>query len=70
MDYVNHLFMPGYTLEGVIRKVVRHDLPKAEVLRYVAVFNEINGYPVIRPGVSYRIPTSLNIVDGEGNAPD
>lgn len=67
MSYINHCFMPGHTLEGIIRKVVRHNLTKPEVLEYVRVFNLLNGCPVIRPGVSYKIPTSLDILDGEGS---
>lgn len=70
MNYVMHCFMPGHTLEGVIRRVVRHDLPKDQVALYVERFNELNGCPVIRPGVSYKVPTSLPLVDGEGSETD
>lgn len=70
MDYVTHCFLPGHTLEGVIRRVVRHDLPKDQVALYVERFNELNGFPVIRPGTSYKVPTSLPVVDGEGSETD
>jgi hypothetical protein len=70
MNYIIHCFMPGHTLEGIIKKVVRHDLPKSEVLKYVALFNQLNGCPVIKPGISYKIPTSLTFTDGEGSDTD
>ncbi len=70
MSYVMHCFMPGHTLEGVIRKVVRHDLPKADVLELVRIFNELNGHPIIRPGRSYKVPTTISITDGEGSEID
>lgn len=67
MSYVMHCFMPGHTLEGVIRQKTRHDLPKADVLLLVEIFNKLNGSPVIRPGQSYKVPTTLSITDGEGS---
>jgi hypothetical protein len=67
MSYVTHCFLPGHTLEGIIRRVVRHDLPKDQLALYVERFNELNDYPVIRPGVSYKVPTGLVVVDGEGS---
>lgn len=69
MSYTTHCFMPGHTLEAVIRLKNRHDMPKDEVLQLVEVFNRLNGYPTIRPGSVLKIPTSL-ISDGEGSDPD
>lgn len=60
MNYVLHCFIPGQTLEAVIKLKGRHDLPKTEVLKLVEMFNELNSSPVIRAGMTLKIPLPLD----------
>jgi hypothetical protein len=69
--HVLHCFMPGQTIEAVIRLKGGHGLAKAEVLQLVEVFNQLNGTPLVRPGMTLKIPLPLQLEsDSEGGLID
>lgn len=56
MDYVLHCFMPGQTIDAIIRLKGRHNLTSEELLPLRARFNELNGSILPRPGMTLKIP--------------
>lgn len=54
--FVLHCFMPGHTIDAVIKLKGRMDLSAAEMEVLRARFNELNGQQVIRPGMTCKIP--------------
>ena len=54
-----HLFMPGDTVSGVIKKHNLFDLSKAEVDELIEQFKAINAPGAIKPGMSGNIPILL-----------
>lgn len=53
---VPHLFMPGDTINGAIRKYNLHDTTKEEMTQLIASFKEINTDENPKPGVRKLIP--------------
>lgn len=71
MRFVMHCFMPGHTIDAVLKLKNRHDLPLEQLLVLRAAFNELNGGVVVRPGQACRIPVLFEpplpgAVDHEG----
>ena len=56
MKYKEHTFMFGDTVQGVIRKYNRHDMPDAIVTDLTAEFKKINERHVPRVGEKFKIP--------------
>lgn len=54
--FVNHLFMPGHTIEAIIKKENRHDVTPEELQMLLAKFAELNGNEVPKGGSSAKIP--------------
>lgn len=55
-EYILHCFMPGQTIDAVIRLKGRHNLTSEEMIPLRQKFNELNGFQVIRPGMTCKIP--------------
>ena len=51
-----HCFRPSETIEAVLRLKGRHNYTKEELSYLVAVFNELNGQTVPRPGMTLKVP--------------
>ena len=51
-----HLFMPGDTVTGAIKKHNRHDVTKDEMPVLLEAFKEINGEVNMKAGMSAMIP--------------
>jgi hypothetical protein len=64
--YTIHCFMPGQTIDAVIKLKGRHDLSPAEMIFLRERFNELNGEQVIRPGMTCKIPLPTDGVEDEG----
>ncbi len=56
MSFVLHCFMPGQTIDAVIRLKGRHNLTKEELLPLRARFNELNDSVLPKPGMTLKIP--------------
>lgn len=54
-DYVEHMFMPGQTIQAAIKKYNKYP-PEDVVAELVIKFNEINGSTIPRPGMKCKIP--------------
>lgn len=54
-----HLFMPGETVSGAIKKINRHDTTPEEMILLLAQFKEINGEINPKPGMRFLIPVLL-----------
>ena len=48
--------MPGQTIDGAIKLHARRSLTPAEMGALRVAFNEVNGTPIVRPGMSLKIP--------------
>lgn len=68
MDHVPHCFMPGQTIEAVLRLKGRHNLTRPEIDALMTRFNELNGQVVVRPGMTLKIPLPppAGAIDDEG----
>lgn len=65
--YVLHCFMPGQTIDAVIKLKTRQTLTKPELLVLRERFNELNGDVIVRPGMTLKIPVQEpGAVDDEG----
>ncbi len=51
-----HLFMPGDTIQAVIKKLNRHDVLPEELKDLVVTYGMINGNEVPKAGTSVMIP--------------
>lgn len=51
-----HLFMPGDTVQAIIKKLNRHDVTPQEMKDLVATYGMINGTEVPKAGTSVMIP--------------
>ena len=51
-----HLFMPGDTIQAVIKKVNQHDVTPQELADLVKTYGMINGTEVPKAGTSVMIP--------------
>lgn len=51
-----HLFMPGQTIDAAIKFHAHRNLTPAEIGTLRVAFNEVNGTPIVRPGMSLKIP--------------
>lgn len=52
----NHMFMPGDTVTGVIKKYNLFDVTKEEMTLLIEQFKDINTPQVLKPGISALIP--------------
>ena len=53
---IPHMFMPGETIEAVIKKVNMHSVDPNELRALMSEFNRINGSQVPKVGMSAKIP--------------
>jgi hypothetical protein len=53
------MFMPGHTIEAIIKKENKHDVNKEELNALLAEYLRINGPEVPRPGFVAKIPILL-----------
>ena len=53
---VPHMFMPGETIEAIIKKVNLHSVDPNELKELMTEFNRINGGHVPKVGMSAKIP--------------
>ena len=51
-----HMFMPGQTVQAIIKKMNMHDVTPEELKELVATFTMINGDEVPKAGTSVMIP--------------
>lgn len=51
-----HMFMPGETLSGAIKKLNLYDVSIEETSSLLRIFKEINGESVLKPGMRALIP--------------
>jgi hypothetical protein len=51
-----HMFMPGDTVSGAIKKNNFYDVTKEEMNLLLKSFNTINGDKLPRPGMHFMIP--------------
>lgn len=58
--FVLHCFVPGQTIDAVIKLKGRHDLTAAEMVNLRERFNSLNGQQVIRPGMTCKIPLPID----------
>ena len=56
IDYKNHLFTMGHTIEAIIKLYNRQDLSKDEMLALMIRFNDLNNNELPMMGVTYKIP--------------
>lgn len=56
MDYVLHCFVPGQTIDAIIRLKGRHNHTPEEMQVLRQAFNELNGPVVVRAGMTMKIP--------------
>lgn len=52
----NHMFMPGDTVSGVIKKYNLFDTTPEEMKMLIDQFKDINTPQVLKPGISALIP--------------
>jgi hypothetical protein len=52
----SHLFMPGDTVQAVVKKYNQHDVSKEEMEHLIDQFKDINPPAVLKPGVNALIP--------------
>lgn len=64
--HVLHCFMPGQTIDAVIKLKGRHNLTPEEMISLRQKFNELNGEQVIHPGMTCKIPLPCDGVEDEG----
>jgi len=64
--YTLHCFVPGQTIDAVIKLKGRHNLTRDEMLFLRERFNELNGEQVIRAGMTCKIPLPADVVEDEG----
>lgn len=51
-----HMFMPGETISGAIKKYNLYDVKKEEMVQLLKLFNQINPAQTFRPGSQALIP--------------
>lgn len=56
IEFKTCLMMPGFTLEGIIKKENSHDIDKETVKLLVHYYNEKNNSKIPRAGESVLIP--------------
>jgi hypothetical protein len=56
VQYVLHTFAPGQTIDAVIKLKGRQNLTAEEMVPLRKSFNELNGAPIVRPGMELKIP--------------
>jgi len=53
---VPHMFMPGETIEAILKKVNMHSVDPNELRELMAAYNRINGTKVPKVGQAVKIP--------------
>lgn len=53
---VPHMFMPGETIEAIIKKVNMHSVDPNELRVLMQAYNQINGTKVPKVGQAVKIP--------------
>jgi len=68
MDHAPHLFMPGQTIDAVIKLKAARPITRPELEQLRARFNELNGSVLPRPGMVLKVPLPPppGAVDDEG----
>ncbi len=59
-DYIQHLFMPSQTINGIIRMHNNMVSDKDIIEALVAEFNKVNENAVPRVGTNFKIPVIIN----------
>lgn len=59
-DYIQHLFMPSQTINGIIRMHNNMVSDKDILEALVAEFNKVNENAVPRVGTNFKIPVIIN----------
>jgi hypothetical protein len=52
----SHMFMPGDTVQAVVKKFNLHDVTKEEMCQLIDQFKDINPPLVLKPGINALIP--------------
>ena len=53
---VPHLFMPGHTIEAIIKKVNMHSVDPNEMRELLEAFHTLNGSSIPKAGTVSKIP--------------
>ena len=53
---INHMFMPGETIEAIIKKVNMHSVDPNELRALMEEYNRLNNGEIPRVGKSVKIP--------------
>lgn len=59
-DYIQHLFMPSQTINGIIRMHNNMVSDQAIIEALVDEFNKVNDNAVPRVGTNFKIPVIIN----------
>ena len=54
--FVPHMFMPGHTIEAIIKKVNMHSVDPNELRELLDAFHRLNGTNVPKAGTVSKIP--------------
>lgn len=65
MRYVLHCFLPGQTIDAIIRLKGRHNLTPQELVPLRLAFNELNESRLPRPGMTFKIPLPADVPGGQ-----
>lgn len=57
--FVLHTFMPGHTIEAIIKKVNMHSVDPNEMELLLSAFHELNAREVPKAGTVSKIPVLL-----------
>lgn len=57
--FIMVVFMPGHTVEAIIKRENMHDVNKEELNALIKEYINLNGPEVPRPGFSAKIPILL-----------
>lgn len=60
---VEHSFMPGHTIEAIIKKENHHSVTNEELKALLARFDELNSSVVPRAGAKAQIPILQRYAD-------
>lgn len=60
---MNHMFMPGDTVQAVIKKFNLMDVSSEEMLELIERFKAINAEGAIKPGMKMLIPILQRLED-------
>lgn len=62
VEYKRVLMMPGYTIEGIIKRENNHDMSKEDVKEFMLLYNAKNDSKIPIVGQSVFIPIKKKMV--------